>query len=107
MKGDKIVDGKAISMGAVECRYDAEKSVLTCELPGGVLRLTIHCNKMEGTMTLQDGTLWRKLALTKAAPSPARHGGQAARRLPLVEALRAYPGPQSDENDVNVLCSVY
>ena len=67
MKGDKIVDGKAISMGTVECRYNEVASDLTCDLPRGVLRFTVHGNKMEGTVTLPDGTVWRKLALTKAA----------------------------------------
>jgi len=67
VNGEKIVDGKATSMGAVECSYDAAKSVLTCDLPRGVLRFTIEGNKMEGTMTLPDGTLWRKLSLTKVA----------------------------------------
>src|ERR1043166_4409519 len=34
MKGDKIIDGKAISMGTVECRYDSARSELSapCEL---------------------------------------------------------------------------
>ena len=67
MNGEKIVDGKTISMGAVACNYDAAKSALTCDLPTGVLRFTIEGNKMEGTMTLPDGTIWRKLSLTKVA----------------------------------------
>jgi hypothetical protein len=67
MKGDKIVDGKPITMGTVECRYDSAKSDLTCDLPRGLLRFTIHANRMEGTMTLPDGSLWRKINLTKAA----------------------------------------
>src|SRR5690242_20272619 len=67
VRGDKIVDGKPITMGTVECRYDSAKSVLTCDLSRGVLRVTIQTNRLEGTMTLPDGTLWRKINLTKAA----------------------------------------
>jgi hypothetical protein len=66
MRGDKIVDGKAVTMGTVECRYDPAKLDFTCDLPRGVLRFSIHANRMEGTMTLPDGTLWRKINLTKA-----------------------------------------
>ena len=67
MNGEKIVDGKAVSMGAVECTYDGAKAVLTCDLPQDVLRFMVEGNKMEGTMTRPDGTLWRKLSLTKVA----------------------------------------
>jgi hypothetical protein len=66
LKGDKIVDGKPITMGTVECRRDSGKSDLTCDLPKGVLHFTIQGNKMKGTITLPDGTLWRKLNLMKA-----------------------------------------
>jgi hypothetical protein len=67
VKGDKIVEGRAITMGTVECHYDSARSDLTCDLPSGVLRFTVQGNKMEGTMALPDGTLWRKLNLTKVA----------------------------------------
>lgn len=67
VKGDKIVEGKSITMGTIECHYDPARSDLTCDLARGVLRLTVQGNKMEGTMALPDGTLWRKLNLTKVA----------------------------------------
>lgn len=73
LKGDKIVDGKLITMGTVECHYDSATSDLTCDLPKGLLHFTVQGNKMEGTMTLPDGTLWRKLNLTKA-PSTKMSG---------------------------------
>jgi len=67
MKLDKIVDGKPVTMGTTECSYDSAKRALTCEFPRGVFRFTIQANKMAGTMSLTDGTLWRKLALSKSS----------------------------------------
>jgi hypothetical protein len=66
MKLDKIVNGKPVTMGTMECSYGAANQSLTCEFPRGVMRFTISGNKMEGTMTLSDGTLWRKLSLKKS-----------------------------------------
>src|SRR5258708_40231037 len=67
MKLDKIVDGKPVTMGTVECSYDSAKPALTCEFPRGVFRLEIQANKMAGTMNLRDGTLWRKIALSRSS----------------------------------------
>ncbi len=67
MKLDKIVDGKPVTMGTVECSYDSAKRGLTCEFPRGVFRFTIQANKMAGTMNLTDGTLWRKITLSKSS----------------------------------------
>jgi hypothetical protein len=65
LRGDKIVDGKPVTMGTVDCLYDTEKHTLTCEYPRGVFLFTIEGSKMTGTMTLPDKTLWRKLSLKK------------------------------------------
>ena len=67
MKLDKIVDGKPVTMGMQECNYDSTKKSLVCEFPRGVMRFAIQGDKMEGTMTLTDGTLWRKISLKKSA----------------------------------------
>jgi hypothetical protein len=69
MKLDKIVNGKPVTMGVMDCSYSAAKQSLTCEFPRGVMRFTVSDNKMEGTMTLPDGTLWRKITLKKTSPS--------------------------------------
>jgi hypothetical protein len=66
MKLDKIVNGKPVTMGTMECSYDAVKQSLYCEFPRGQMRFTISGNKLEGTMTLSDGTLWRKLSLKRS-----------------------------------------
>ncbi len=67
MKLDKIVDGKPVTMGTVECSYDSAKQTLSCEFARGAFRFTIQGNKMEGSMTLTDGSLWRKISLKKTA----------------------------------------
>ena len=67
IKLDKIMNGKAITMGSMECSYNTAKQSLNCEFPRGVMRFIVSANKMEGTMTLPDGTLWRKLSLKKSA----------------------------------------
>src|ERR1700732_5175326 len=67
MKLDKIVEGKPVTMGTMECAYSPGKQALTCEFPRGIMRFNINADKMEGTMTLPDGTLWRKLSLKKSA----------------------------------------
>jgi hypothetical protein len=66
MKLDKIVDGKPVTMGTQECNYDSTKKSLVCEFPRGVMRFTIQGDRMEGTMTLTDATLWRKITLKKS-----------------------------------------
>lgn len=65
LKADKIVDGKPVTMGVSECSYDREKHSLQCSLPSGMFQLEVQGNHMQGTMRLPDGTLWRKLDLTK------------------------------------------
>jgi hypothetical protein len=67
MRLDKIVDGKPVTMGTTECSYHSAERALTCEFPRGVFRFTTQANKMAGTMSLTDGTLWRKLALSKSS----------------------------------------
>ena len=78
LKGDKIVDGKLITMGTVECHYASATSDLTCNLPKGLLHFTIQGNKMEGAMALVDGTLWRKLKLTKAPSTMSVYPNRSA-----------------------------
>jgi hypothetical protein len=66
--GDKIVDGKAVSMGTVECRYESDKQTLSCESPRGVFKFTVKNSRMIGTMNLPDGSLWRKISLSRVNP---------------------------------------
>lgn len=65
LKGDKIVDGKPITMGTMDCSSDRGARTLQCQLPSGSIRFELKGDRMEGTMTLQDGTFWRRLSLGK------------------------------------------
>ena len=65
LQADKIVDGKPITMGTIDCTYQQGKHALTCELPKGVLHFTLQASKLDGTMSMTDGTLWRNISLKK------------------------------------------
>jgi hypothetical protein len=65
LQADKIVEGKPVNMGTLECEYASSKHSLVCNFPKGVLEFAIEGKTMQGTMKLTDGTLWRKLSLTK------------------------------------------
>jgi hypothetical protein len=68
MRLDKIVQGKPVTMGTVECLHAVDNDTLTCEFPRGVFRFTVTGNKMQGTMTLPDKTVWRKISLARVEP---------------------------------------
>jgi hypothetical protein len=63
---DKIVDGSAVNMGTLDFRYDAGKRTLVCEAQrGAVWTFRVDGNKMNGTLTLADKTVFRCISLTK------------------------------------------
>ena len=45
VKLDKIVDGKPVTMGTVECSYDSGKKSISCDFPRGAFHLTVQDNK--------------------------------------------------------------
>jgi hypothetical protein len=63
LQADKIVNGNAEGMGTMECSYAPEKHAVTCSTPKFVLHLTLKGKSLDGTMNLQDGTLWRNITL--------------------------------------------
>lgn len=65
LQGDKIVNGEPINMGTVDCVFTSEKAMLACELPKGAIHLNLNGTRLEGTMNLPDGTLWRNISLKK------------------------------------------
>ena len=71
---DRVVDGKPVDMGALDCKYDASKSTLTCEFTvnstHGVFEFTINGDEMEGTLKiLPAGTLGRRINVRKVPKS--------------------------------------
>jgi len=65
MQADKIVNGEPVNMGTTDCVFAREKQTLTCELPKGAIHLALRGTRLEGTMNLADGTLWRNISLSK------------------------------------------
>ena len=65
IKADKIVNGKAITMGAGEWQYDRVKQTLEWRMPQQVWLLKINGGRMEGTLTRSDGTIFRRMTLKK------------------------------------------
>ena len=61
---DKIVNGKAENMGRLDFKYDAKAETMISESYGHWV-FYIKGNKMDGTLTTADGTLYRKVSLTK------------------------------------------
>jgi len=62
----KIVEGKDIVMGTSEWHYDAAKHALESSMPAATLRFIVDGDKMEGTLTLLDGKVYRRIHLVKA-----------------------------------------
>jgi hypothetical protein len=65
IQADKIVNGKAITMGTGEWQYDRAGNTLELRMPQQRWFLKISGNRMEGTLKLADGTVFRKVTLSK------------------------------------------
>jgi len=65
VSADRVVDGKAVNMGTLEFRYVEDQHALVCEYAQGVWRLTLDGERITGTLTRPDGTLFRRVALHK------------------------------------------
>lgn len=61
----KVVDNKTIKMGTLDCQYDSAKNTATCVYPIGRWDLQFKDNEMNGTLTLTDKTLFRRVKLKK------------------------------------------
>jgi hypothetical protein len=59
----KVVDGKEVVMGTGEWKYDEKKQIVECEKPR--IRLAVDGDKMEGALSLSDGTVYRWIYLKK------------------------------------------
>jgi hypothetical protein len=65
IQADKVVDGKAITMGSGEWQYDRKQHTLQWSTPKQVWLLKIAGNRITGTLTLADKTIFRKMTLEK------------------------------------------
>lgn len=65
MQADRVTNGKIVNMGTVDCSYTAADHLLQCDLPQGTIRLVLDGERLMGTMTLPDNTVWRKITLNR------------------------------------------
>jgi len=63
IRADKIVDGKAITMGSGPWQYDKSRRTLSWQSGERLWLLTIKGKQMEGTLTMSDNTVFRKMTL--------------------------------------------
>jgi hypothetical protein len=65
IRADKIVNGQAVTMGTGEWILDAEHHTLTWETPRQMWLLKIEGHTIEGTLTLADKTVVRRMSLKR------------------------------------------
>jgi hypothetical protein len=65
IRADKIVDGKAVTMGTGQWTLDQTHHTLEWRTSRQVWSLVIDGRRIEGTLTLADKTVVRKMTLTK------------------------------------------
>jgi len=66
--GSRMVGGEEVAMGpASQWDYDAPRQTLTTALGKGRFRLRVDGDKMEGEITLADGTVYRRIQLMRAS----------------------------------------
>lgn len=65
IKADKIVNGQATTMGSGPWQYDRDKHALRLETAGRVWLLNVHDRHIEGTLTMPDSVIFRRMRLTR------------------------------------------
>jgi hypothetical protein len=65
IRADKIVDGKAITMGTSQWEYDQAKQTLSWRVDQRLWLLTISGKRIEGTLTLPGNIIFRRMSLKK------------------------------------------
>ena len=65
IRADKIVDGKASTMGISEWEYNQAKQTLSWQANQRLWLLTINGKRMEGTLTVPGNVIFRRVTLKK------------------------------------------
>lgn len=65
MQADKIINEKPEYMGTIEFQFDEADKTLLGKYRDSVWKFTIIGKEMEGTLTLADGTIYRKIKVIK------------------------------------------
>jgi hypothetical protein len=67
MQADKIINEKPEFMGTIEFQFDEKSKTLLGKYRNDVWKFTIKGQEMEGTLTLADGTVYRRIKVAKVA----------------------------------------
>lgn len=65
IRADKIVDGKAVTMGTGEWQYDRPRQTIEWHTPQQVWLLRLDGDRITGTLKLADGTVVRNMTLQR------------------------------------------
>jgi hypothetical protein len=65
IRADKVVDGKAITMGTGKWQYDRTRQTIEWHMPQQVWLLRLDGDRIDGTLRLADGTIVREIRLKK------------------------------------------
>ena len=65
VRADKIVDGKSITMGVGPWTYDSKLQALSFEPNHRLWDLRMHGDHIEGTLTMPDHVVFRRMTLTR------------------------------------------
>jgi hypothetical protein len=70
VRADKIVSGKAITMGSGPWNYDAARQALSFEWNKQVWLINVHGDQIDGTLTMPDKVIFRRMSLTRDREAP-------------------------------------
>ena len=70
VRADKIVDGRAITMGQGPWAWDAKQETLTFGPNDRLWRIAMHGDRMDATLTLADGVVFRRMSLSRDRQPP-------------------------------------
>lgn len=62
---DKVVSGKPEPMGTLNCTFDPATSTITCPMQVNVWSFKVTGKEIEGTLTVADGRLYRRISVKK------------------------------------------
>lgn len=65
VQGDKIVNGRAVTMGTDDYKWDEKTNTMTHDDQYGAWKIVVKGNTMDGMMTSPAGTPFRHLTLKK------------------------------------------
>lgn len=66
MQADKLVEGKAVTMGVSEWTYERATGTLTWEMPRGTWKLVVDGDTINGTLIVPENVVFRKVHLKKS-----------------------------------------